>query len=453
MGLLDFFKKKKPTVKTTPEEMPVEIEDDTAAVVEETPVGFGAHEPQCKCIHCHKEFSFDDFIGLCTSKECYNSNVFIQDIDMGLFNPDLGPRQILLRTSTRDRIPTINEEYPIDDITSSINPTCPVCSSRIFFYACPHCRHAMPKIGKEVFDNMIAPAGIGASGKSIYMTVLINQLMEAPILQHNIQVISSFTEIEDLRRYGEKYRSLFREKIKFSATQVMEMPTPYLLRTTTTENKRGLERHRNTYTLWYDFGGEHFEVSEAQHYALRYFAAVKGILLFVDPTNSPALVKKLELEDIDNASRADHFNDLNVITQVQGIMEKVRGQHAMKNNFIAVIVNKIDLFKGKDFPFFQANFSPVWEPSPHQKAGGFVLSDYKKVEEEVISYLKTYHSTLYGQLQNWSNQDKSNIGYFGVSALGNPLVEDEIFHDIHPIRVEDPFYWLLWKLGNLPLID
>ncbi len=204
------------------------------------------------------------------------------------------------------------------------------------------------------------------------------------------------------------------------------------------------------HTIWYDFSGELFESADSTHFVLNYFASVKGILLFVDPTNSPKVVKELGLSDIDNAPDAEDHRDIGVIQQIESIVNKTRGEDALRDMYIAVIVNKIDLFKDRNFDYF-GNFSSVWNPSPHNKSGGFVMDDYEITSREVIEYLQVYHPSLYGHLQVLTKRE--NLGYFGVSPLGHPLEDGEIVKDVEPIRVEDPFYWLLWKMGHLPKIE
>ncbi len=194
----------------------------------------GSDDKDCKCIHCHREFEYEDYLGLCTSKNCADQSIFREDIqyDTGEMIPDMGPRQILLRDKTASNIKSINEEFPIPDKVLEGNNVCPSCNNHFFFYACPHCRHTMPRMRKEIFDNMVAPAGILGSGKSVYMTALINQLIKYPIIKPHLQVVSRFSESEDFRRFRQDYSTLFTDKVRLGSTQMIT-PLPYLLSTQT----------------------------------------------------------------------------------------------------------------------------------------------------------------------------------------------------------------------------
>lgn len=403
----------------------------------------------CRCMNCHTDFWYDDFLGLCTSKKCFETDTYQMVIDSTDFDLTVGPRQILLRPETRDNhTETINEDYPIDDILKTKNHICPTCKQRFYFYACPHCRFPIPRLTKEDLKNTIAPAGIVSSGKSIYMTVLIQHLLNNSIIKKDFKLISNFSQTEDFDNYMEKYKTLFQENMVLPATAPGETPLPYLLRTTTREKKD----FKKSFTLWYDYSGESFEVESDKQAVIQYFREVGGILLFLDPTNSKPVVDALDISPNDLV-KAESIRDQRVLQQIRSLINPDdEFAEGFGKKYIAVIVNKVDLFRGNDIGFFGED-SLIWQPSPHYAAGEFCLDDFYQINREVKDYVEHYHAPVYNQIWDLANSDNSNIGFFAVSSLGSPPNDQYIEKSINPLRVEDPFYWMLWKMGHMRGLD
>lgn len=399
----------------------------------------------CRCIYCHTDFWYEDHIGLCTSKSCSTVDGFRMDINNMIMGPYNGPRQILLRTETTNNIRNL-ETYPIADQIKGRSHTCPHCGHRFYFYACPHCRCPVPHLYKKDLEQMIAPAGIVGSGKSVFMTILIHNLMNQPINKESIKVISKFIEDNDFKAYLPNYRLLFHSHTTLPATMPGDVPLPYLLRTT---SKLPGEIDKQAYTLWYDFSGETLEREAVTNPILQYFRVARGIFFLVDPTNSPEFVATDSM--LKNSTQASAMRELAVIIQISNLIEKShRNAHNIwKNKLIAVIVNKVDLFRNRETNFFKSD-SIVWSPSPHDAAGAFCIDDYNQIKVEVRNYLEVYHPALFGQLQLLTDKDEENIGYFAISSLGHAPHAESIVEPIAPVRITDPFYWMLWKMGQMP---
>ncbi|MCB9296334.1 MAG: hypothetical protein H6559_24935 [Lewinellaceae bacterium] len=288
------------------------------------------------------------------------------------------------------------------------------------------------------------------------MTVLINQLFEEAILKKPIKVISNFSEKTDFDRYRKKHAQIFRNKSVLASNLRGEIPHPYLLATMT--RRKDQEKDLKAYTLWYDFAGEDYEKSDEMDAVIQYFTAIGGIFFLVDPSNSEKVVKILGIEANDPDQGANEMRDEGVLTQIGSIVGKHGTDESFHQKHIAVIVSKVDLFKDSKFEHFRED-SIIWQPSPHQSAGEFSLDDFRQVNEEVEKYLMKYHKAIYGQIVRFHNGKddimESNVGYFAVSALGQNPVGDrkvglKLEKKVSPIRVEDPFYWMLWKMGHLP---
>ncbi len=448
MNLSTMFKRMMPGNKET-ETMPAQVK---VKPVQGTRESMG----DCRCFYCHQDFWYEDFVGICTALKCSSVNYwglpFGQPESTEFYLNLTGPRRVLMRPETMQRYPLAfqpdsnGQGGPIEDVSPGNTHSCPKCRHPIYFYCCPICRMTMPRMRKDELKNTIAPAGIGSSGKTVYMTVLIETLTHKGIIKPNLRIITSFCETADFHRWEELYRTIYKNNLVPTPTSQEQVPLPYLVKTGTTQ--RPSNERKMAFTLWYDFSGESFEKAATTNSILQYFASVGGIFFFVDPTNSAEVVYSLHLN---TAAMPDHTKDMGAITQINSLITKIDGTGAAQKKLIAVIVNKVDIFKGKDFGFF-GDDSQIWQPSPHRSNGAFCLDDYHSVSQEVKEYLIQCHSNIYTSLAEMENADQSNIGYFAVSALGQDPKSGHLESPVNPIRVEDPFYWMLWKMGHMPAI-
>ena len=86
--------------------------------------------------------------------------------------------------------------------------------------------------------------------------------------------------------------------------------------------------------------------------------------------------------------------------------------------------------------------SALLRPSEH--FGQLDLDDIQSVSTEVGSYLKTWiNLNFYEEISLKFAQHR----YFGVSSLGGQPDGQNRLSSVNPLRVEDPFLWILYQLG------
>ena len=77
--------------------------------------------------------------------------------------------------------------------------------------------------------------------------------------------------------------------------------------------------------------------------------------------------------------------------------------------------------------------------------GYFDLGEYRRVEKEVVDLFNEVSQSFIDAVE----VHFSNTGFFAVSALGQNPVEGKLEGVIQPTRVDEPFLWLLYKLGYI----
>ncbi len=104
---------------------------------------------------------------------------------------------------------------------------------------------------------------------------------------------------------------------------------------------------------------------------------------------------------------------------------------------IAFALSKVDALQ----PILEAG-SPLRRPSQHP--GVLDLTDVQAVNTDIRDYLATWihDSFVIGIKHNFASYN-----FFGISSFGEQPDKDKKLRMISPLRVEDPFLWILYKIG------
>ena len=77
--------------------------------------------------------------------------------------------------------------------------------------------------------------------------------------------------------------------------------------------------------------------------------------------------------------------------------------------------------------------------------GYFNLNEYENINGEVKRFIEQVDLAFLDAVEVHFN----NVGYFAISSLGQNPVEGRLQGVIQPMRVDEPFLWLLYKLGYI----
>jgi hypothetical protein len=75
----------------------------------------------------------------------------------------------------------------------------------------------------------------------------------------------------------------------------------------------------------------------------------------------------------------------------------------------------------------------------------FNLNEFENINGEVKRFIEKTDSAFKNAIDVYF----SNVGYFAVSALGTNPVDRRIEGVVSPVRVDEPFLWLLYKLNYI----
>lgn len=325
-------------------------------------------------------------------------------------------------------------------ITMPRKAECPECHEISTVRICPKCHSRLPNDIDTTDDLIFAIIGAKETGKSHYISVLIDIIKKNLSNSFNF-ALEAATE-ETIRRYNNDFKAPLDKGETIKATQSglanrdVREPLIYVLRF---EKKGFFSKKVKTATLiFFDTAGEDLNEEDTMLTVNKYIYNSSGIIFLLDP---------LQIGNVrDSLPSGTPLPQIN--TEIESIITRTTRMIRKAKNIkpsskidipLAVVFTKIDALE------------PILEPSSylnytgrHAETGKFDVVDSENVSQEMESMLRDWSGSDFAQ------QVAVNFNiysYFGLSALGcNPHSTQRI-PKVVPHRVEDPFLWLLWKAG------
>lgn len=312
----------------------------------------------------------------------------------------------------------------------------------------------------EVYDHKVFPIammGASSSGKTYFLTALLNEFTEDPAWDGDywrVEVVhyarDTARESADNRFMGH-WRRLFRQRARLDSTREGEFLAPLMVSVSYSRSGKWMMREpwftRKLLLVFHDVPGE-FTTSDDARMALaaRYGAlgAAAGIILLVEPREIPGLRDELVMRDVVNRDSAF----------ARGFaLDAVKGLRAAKllAKPVAVCLSKSDLLLSVPGMLSRDTRLVQYRNTDLSHPGAISRVDMEEASSCVRYLLERFGGDrLLGLLD--SSFRYSSL--FAVSSLGEGVVDyktEALSHDapIHPLRVLDPVLWLLWQYGYL----
>lgn len=318
---------------------------------------------------------------------------------------------------------------------------CPDCSNKSRKRLCPTCHSDLPHTTGDFKNYVFAVIGAKESGKSHYISVLINQIKKqvGPDLNMLLEPMNDPT----IRRYrNDFYNPVYNEKRIIEATQSalanrnVQSPLVYCL-TFTGKNLIGRNAIKKAAVLvFFDTAGEDLDDEDTMSTVNKYIYRSDGIILLIDPLQLPQV-----RNDLGDGTSLPGVNTetTDILTRTTRLIQK--GQNIKPNAQIkiplAVAFSKFDAVDSLVDDQFQLHANG-------RHIGGFDDADFQATNSEMMALLVRWDG--HDLVQQVQTRYKRH-GFFGLSALGcNPHGSKEVPR-VAPRRVEDPFLWLLAENG------
>ena len=328
--------------------------------------------------------------------------------------------------------------------------TCPDCGSTSHKVVCPACHNAVPESTVLGTDMIISIVGARDTGKSHFVGVIINELIE----RISVRFGGAMEGFDDtMQRYkAGPYQKLFVDLQKLELTKSSEQDVNNgayrpLIFTLKLKKKALFKETIDSFTLvFFDTAGEDLEDSDVMSTVNKYICKSAGIIFLLDPMQIPEVRNQLDDSVVSRASSVNWQQATRSDDIMTRVSKMIRDDKHMKSTQkidipVAAVFSKFDVIAG-----LVPDGSTVLDVSPHCQEKQFDMTDWHNVDAEIRGLL-----TEWGEESFISQVDVNytNYSFFAVSSLGldnNPTTDSRIERP-HPHRIEDPLLWVLKENG------
>jgi hypothetical protein len=322
--------------------------------------------------------------------------------------------------------------------------TCGECGGETRRRACSMCHTALPVDFVGTKNPMLGLVGSKGSGKTVLMTVLVQQLRSTIGRRFEADISIATDNPDGMQSIGLYMKG--REKALYSEGRLPDgtftlqqrgFATPIVLR---------WRARKSTMLAFLDSAGEDFNSDETTQ-ELRYLNACEYLIVALDPFSLPGARARINLPK--EAHQFEESDDNLAIYALRRVTNRLRTEHGLSGNTrrkipvpIAIVFTKIDAF-------FSAmeDGSPIMATAPAGPA--YNEADGLAVHERVKALIREWDAD---EIENHLVQNYDNYRYFGVSALGaqpDYARAQVAVGGVRPHRVDDPVLWLMSKAGTV----
>lgn len=385
------------------------------------------------CPFCFEEHHIQDVQFRCTNKRC----VDVPDVEM-----------------TRYENGNIDNPKPgkptFKGVIGSKSAKCPDCGSVSYAIVCPSCHNKLPESTLLGKDMIISVVGSRDTGKSHFVGVIINELIERISVKFD-GAMEGFDDTMTRYKAG-AYQKLYMDMQKLDLTKssvqyVNNGAYRPLIFTLKLRHKSFFRERIDSFTLvFFDTAGEDLNDEDTMSTVNKYICKSSGIIFLLDPMQISSVRNQLDENTVSRASSVDWKQAARSDDIMSRVSKLIRNDKNMKaeqkiNIPVAAVFSKFDAIAS-----LIPDGSTVLETSPHCSGKKFNMSDWHNVDNEIKSLLIEWGAESF---MSQLDLNYTNYSYFAVSSLGmdNNPKENKKIDRPRPHRIEDPLLWILKENG------
>ena len=305
----------------------------------------------------------------------------------------------------------------------------------------------IPKIALETPNLLFSIVGVSTSGKTNYITVMLDELMNFSDIrlamgdQTNETGEHQRNNMMKIRR-GEAPEGTFRGQV---------MPQIWYIKNLQKKYKKffGAEiTPTYTFTIYDGAGEDHTEMDPTM---VRYIKTSEAFIIVLDPlvlegVKSFADPKIISNSYKDDSGQGEIINSTQIVGKLANTLRTIKGLKAgtVLKMPVAVVLTKIDTVL--NHPAF-ANCR-VKSPSLNMENGKVREEEFEQLHGEIENWLRVVGEQKFINAldANFATSKNRYYNFFAVSSYGKPPEEQGTVPDkIKPHRVLDPILWLFKK--------
>lgn len=384
-----------------------------------------------RCPGCFQHLPDDGYLWICRSGRCPTQPDDVAGRYAGK-NVENGPLIYRLRPANAGK-----------NWAPEVPTCCPECK-QVVQEACVRCHHGLLPGWRDAHATCVAMNGSRATGKSLYIAVLVKQLDQL------MAKLNSTVEFADART-RENYTEIY-EKPLFESRGLMP-PTPSAITDSSYQREPlifslGILNGMRRFLVIRDVAGEDMERPPADTTPLHFLAHADAVFFMFDPMAVPEI--RAKLQDL-VPTQSQLGGDPHAV--LGNLMHIIGGATPR----LAVILSKFDAMQELrkvediDWQSIMSNSGAAFLRDPSLESAQYREDDGELLHEEVRSLLHKLHAgRLVLSLENPHSGKPIHYRFFAVSALGEaPRGESVHPRGIAPFRSLDPAKWVLSLTGAI----
>lgn len=328
---------------------------------------------------------------------------------------------------------------------------CGACQGETRRRACPACRTALPADFVGTKTPMLGLVGSKGSGKTVLMTVLVQQLRSVIGRRFDADISIATDTPDGMPSIGAYLKS--REKRLFSEGGLLDGTATLAGRKHATPIVLRWRARKSTMLAFLDSAGEDFNDDETAQ-SLRYLVACEYLIVAMDPFSLPGARAQLNLpKEAYQSDASEDADDLSIYA-LRRVTARLNTQFGLTGGtrrkipiHVAVVFTKIDAF----FPQLDEG-NAIRRTAPATITPGYNEADGLAVHEHMKTLLNEWGAL---EIETHMAHNYESYRYFGVSALG---AEPDYANTqvaaggVRPHRVDDPILWLMSRAGTVKAV-
>ena len=321
---------------------------------------------------------------------------------------------------------------------------CDVCKRPAYVRVCPTCHNTIPPGAEEEGNKIFVILGPKGVGKSHYIAVLINQLRNAISGEFN-GVLNAANDSTTLRYRDVYYHRLYEEKRKlqptlsFGSSDSSREPLIFYLRILNGDKPQVF-----TFAFFDTAGEDLTSANRMMSLSLNSFISqASGIVYLVDPMQIRYINQRIHVDNKPEVGPSA-TDVLNNICEIIRTNKKLKGKDKIDIP-LAVSLTKSDVLLKipEDEEESKVLIGPNSSIHIPREYGKYDEENFEQINAELEEYMRR---VIGPDFINTIHSFKHH-SIFAVSALGCNPTGNSLPRGVSPMRVEDPFLWLLSREG------
>ncbi|MCQ1528571.1 TRAFAC clade GTPase domain-containing protein [Lutispora saccharofermentans] len=333
-----------------------------------------------------------------------------------------------------DRIPEESKKYADGVLVQIIDKHGIATNKRL----CPKCHNELPITAGKFPSNIISIVGASQVGKSVYMTSLIHTLQN--FTAYNFDAACLPVSVDVSKKFRESYEEpLYDRGVLFDPTQKEVRQEPLMF-----QFKFKNENKPPVTLVFFDVAGEGMIDQDYMDIFATHIKNSAGILFLVDPLQIRTIRNKIDIKKGEDsgefASKYDEPREVIISLFENFIGHQEKGKTDIPT---AVVLTKSDMLRILSEDEYIKENSNIFYNVNHKNT--FNLTEFENIDGEVKRFLEKVDRAFTDALE----VHFKDRAFFAVSALGSNPIDRRVQGIVSPVRVDEPFLWLLYKLGYI----